>query len=439
LSVTWILPTLALGVLIVGVVCYVFLLWYRAHSKPCDGVQMGPYEIRGQRGHTRTHKRFVGNLVEVTDWFFVSEVKAAFEENVIPSIKSQIGQVKDAGRKQVLEDSLKCLSEVFSKETCRLYIVRSGLFGKKELIVQYGDVSKSLEYFASHDEQSKNTISFGPVTEHFVDGRMDSLPGVVKPPDRYRQFGPFSIHMYLPFEGIAEKPTAEQEAKAVEVMTSLSALGAIIAYIPSALSIKNLLKVKDEEIKNVNRENHELQKRIGALSAELNLARFTLGSLQPDGGKPWNISSSHFRAVDLAVQMVCLVVFAAVFGFLGGPSFVGVCLALVGAVVGFGVLMALARPLAFWATGWDSSMQQGLPQELLTAVNNLLQLLMYIGVVVVIAGIIYGGIQLTHTNTNNTNTKTSLPFQSPPTLSRRSPTESSVPSTLAPKGTTDSF
>ncbi len=70
-----------------------------------------------------------------------------------------------------------------------------------------------------------------------------------------------------------------------------------------------------------------------------------------------------------------------------------------------GVLMALARPLAFWATGWDSSMQQGLPQELLTAVNNLLQLLMYIGVVVVIAGIIYGGIQLTHTNTNNTNTK----------------------------------
>jgi len=56
-----------------------------------------------------------------------------------------------------------------------------------------------------------------------------------------------------------------------------------------------------------------------------------------------------------------------------------------------GVLMAL---------GWDTSMQQGLPQELLTAVNNLLQLLMYIGVVVVIAGIIYGGIQLTHTNTN---------------------------------------
>lgn len=62
-----------------------------------------------------------------------------------------------------------------------------------------------------------------------------------------------------------------------------------------------------------------------------------------------------------------------------------------------GVLMALAKPLAYWATGWNTSMQQDLPTELVTAVNNLLELLMYIGVVVVIAGIIYGGIQLSHT------------------------------------------
>ncbi|MGD6805871.1 MAG: hypothetical protein ACQCN4_02810 [Candidatus Bathyarchaeia archaeon] len=67
-----------------------------------------------------------------------------------------------------------------------------------------------------------------------------------------------------------------------------------------------------------------------------------------------------------------------------------------------GVLMALAKPLAFWATGWNTTMQQGLPTELITSVNNLLNLLMYIGVVVVIAGIIYGGIQLSHTKTRPT-------------------------------------
>jgi len=72
---------------------------------------------------------------------------------------------------------------------------------------------------------------------------------------------------------------------------------------------------------------------------------------------------------------------------------------LVGCIIA-GVLMAVAKPIAFWVTGWNATQQQGLPTELLSAVDNLLQLLMYIGVVVVIAGIIYGGIQLSHINSN---------------------------------------
>jgi len=69
---------------------------------------------------------------------------------------------------------------------------------------------------------------------------------------------------------------------------------------------------------------------------------------------------------------------------------------LVGCIIA-GVLMAVAKPVAFWVTGWNTTRQAGLPTELISAVDNLLQLLMYIGVVVVIAGIIYGGIQLSHT------------------------------------------
>ena len=75
---------------------------------------------------------------------------------------------------------------------------------------------------------------------------------------------------------------------------------------------------------------------------------------------------------------------------------------LVGCIIA-GVLMAVAKPVAFWVTGWNTTQQTGLPTELLSAVDNLLQLLMYIGVVVVIAGIIYGGIQLSHTNPQQPN------------------------------------
>jgi hypothetical protein len=78
---------------------------------------------------------------------------------------------------------------------------------------------------------------------------------------------------------------------------------------------------------------------------------------------------------------------------------------LVGCIIA-GVLMAVAKPVAFWVTGWNvATMQAGLPTELITAVDNLLQLLMYLGVIVVIAGLIYGGIQLSHTTNTNNSTK----------------------------------
>jgi len=78
---------------------------------------------------------------------------------------------------------------------------------------------------------------------------------------------------------------------------------------------------------------------------------------------------------------------------------------LVGCIIA-GVLMAVAKPVAYWVTGWNiTTMQAGLPVELISAVDNLLQLLMYIGVVVVIAGLIYGGIQLSHTNPKTTTKK----------------------------------
>jgi hypothetical protein len=84
---------------------------------------------------------------------------------------------------------------------------------------------------------------------------------------------------------------------------------------------------------------------------------------------------------------------------------------LVGCIIA-GVLMAVAKPVAFWVTGWNvTTMQAGLPTELISAVDNLLQLLMYIGVIVVIAGLIYGGIQLSHTTTNTKQQHSSIVSQ----------------------------
>jgi len=81
---------------------------------------------------------------------------------------------------------------------------------------------------------------------------------------------------------------------------------------------------------------------------------------------------------------------------------------LVGCIIA-GVLMAVAKPVAYWVTGWNiETMQKGLPTELISAVDNLLQLLMYIGVIVVIAGLIYGGIQLSRITTKQQQTSVTV-------------------------------
>jgi len=67
---------------------------------------------------------------------------------------------------------------------------------------------------------------------------------------------------------------------------------------------------------------------------------------------------------------------------------------IVGCVVG-GVLMAVAQPLAEWVMGKSiTDLASGLPADLTNAVNNLLALIRYIGIAILIGGLIYGGIQL---------------------------------------------
>ena len=65
-----------------------------------------------------------------------------------------------------------------------------------------------------------------------------------------------------------------------------------------------------------------------------------------------------------------------------------------GAIIG-GAVMVLAKPMSAWLFGIDPSNPSGdLPVELVDMVDKLLSLLMYIGAVVLIVGLVWGGIQL---------------------------------------------
>jgi hypothetical protein len=79
---------------------------------------------------------------------------------------------------------------------------------------------------------------------------------------------------------------------------------------------------------------------------------------------------------------------------------------LAGSVVG-GLIMSIAKPVAYWATGIRYDEATGtwyvggkpadLPAELINMMDRLLMLIQVIGVVFIIGGAIYGGIQLART------------------------------------------
>jgi hypothetical protein len=115
-----IIPVIVFVTVFVGLAVYIFMLWLRAHSKPCDGRQMGPYELRGRIGDGRLFDPYFGNLAEVTDWFFVTAVKKAFDSNIIPAIRNRITELSDQKEKENLEAALKTLSNLFLKETRRI-------------------------------------------------------------------------------------------------------------------------------------------------------------------------------------------------------------------------------------------------------------------------------------------------------------------------------
>lgn len=59
-----------------------------------------------------------------------------------------------------------------------------------------------------------------------------------------------------------------------------------------------------------------------------------------------------------------------------------------------GIIMAAAKPLTVWLTGIDPDNPTGIPLEVVGMFSKLLTLIMYLGVVMVVIGLIWAGLNL---------------------------------------------
>jgi hypothetical protein len=114
----------------------------------------------------------------------------------------------------------------------------------------------------------------------------------------------------------------------------LANLAAVIKLMPSVLYNYHIVKQLKDEIKNLKHVILRYRIRFAAKNAQLNGMIETMENYHPTSGPEPSTFSKNTSVIDFAIQLAFPLICGAIFGYLGGPSFVGVSLALLGVVIG---------------------------------------------------------------------------------------------------------
>ncbi|MGB9672069.1 MAG: hypothetical protein ACPLZY_02865, partial [Candidatus Norongarragalinales archaeon] len=225
----------AVGGLALIIALAVWMIW-RSIAPAAPGIGLGYYEVVGRHGGQKLIKRIKGTLVDATALFLSPEIESAFLQILKEDIKEMLTRTNDA--------DLSSLSKALEKADIRLadyvriVVTREKLF-TKHVIVQYGYVNNPLNAYAAYDPQAKFTLGFGFLTQGVITGKMHTLPQ----PWQLYKLGKVQVHLFKP-----DPLKEDNEKTAPEWLAKLS------LYAPATVELKQVLKAKDEELKEKERE-----------------------------------------------------------------------------------------------------------------------------------------------------------------------------------------
>jgi hypothetical protein len=230
----WI-PQIAIGGLALIIAVAVWMIW-RSIAPAAPGISLGYYEVVGRHGGQKLIKRIRGTLVDATSLFLSPEIESAF----LQILKEDISEIL----RRTNDSDLSNLSKALDKEDVRLtdylriIVTREKLF-TKHVIIQYGYIANPLSAYAAYDPQAKFTLGFGFLTQGVITGKMQTLPQ----PWQLYKIGKVYVHLFKP------DPLKEDDEKSAPEWLAKLAL-----YAPATVELKQVLKAKDEELKEKDRE-----------------------------------------------------------------------------------------------------------------------------------------------------------------------------------------
>jgi len=227
----WI-PNVAIGLLAFIIVLAVWIIW-RNIAPAAPGISLGYYEIVGRYAGQEIIKRIKGTLVDATALFLNPQIENAFLE----ILKEDVNEI-EARTKEKMDDVKKALENANLSNTCRIIVTREKMF-TKHVLIQYGYVDKPLNAYAAYDPQAKFTLGFGFLTQGVITGEIHTLPQ----PWQIYKLGKVHVHLFKP-----DTLKNESEENPPEHLAKLA------LYAPATVELTQIIKAKDEQLKEKQRE-----------------------------------------------------------------------------------------------------------------------------------------------------------------------------------------
>jgi ribosomal silencing factor RsfS len=250
----WI-PNVAIGLLAFIIVLAVWIIW-RNIAPAAPGISLGYYEIVGRYAGQKIIKRIKGTLVDATALFLNPQIENAFLE----ILKEDVNEI-EARTKEKMDDVKKALENANLSNTCRIIVTREKMF-TKHVLIQYGYVDKPLNAYAAYDPQAKFTLGFGFLTQGVITGEIHTLPQ----PWQIYKLGKVHVHLFKP-----DTLKNESEENPPEHLAKLA------LYAPATVELTQIIKAKDEQLKE---KQQELLKAGKEKSAQATLVDGLLTAIQ---------------------------------------------------------------------------------------------------------------------------------------------------------------
>jgi len=226
------LPNIAMAGLAIIIGLAVWMIW-RSIAPAAPGISLGYYEVVGRYAGQKLVKRLRGTLVDATALFLSPEIENSFKQ----LLKEDIKEI-EARTREDLSDVYNSLENASLSDVCRIIVTRERLF-TKHVLIQHTHVDKPLNAYACYDPQAKFSLGFGFLSQGVITGEIHTFP---QPWEIYR-LGKVQVHLFKP-----DVPTDEPAKDPPEYLAKLA------LYAPATVELKSVIKAKDEQLKEKDRE-----------------------------------------------------------------------------------------------------------------------------------------------------------------------------------------